>query len=269
MKSLIVLSIAALTFMPLSQDEAASEMPTIDNLRNLKANSFKVGEKLSYSISYGFIDAGEASLSVTEITKKSGRPVYHAVGIGRTVGMAEWFFKTRDRYESYIDTEAIVPWEFIRDVNEGGYIIKRHLIFDQHKQKVFDKEAPQKGRFSYEPYAQDMLSAFYYARSVRTDTLKKGDMISFNMFLDHEQFPFKLHYLGKEMVKTEKGKVQCLKLKPSLQEGRIFDENEGMTIYVSDDVNKVPVLIESQLVVGSIKVKLENTENLIRPISYR
>lgn len=269
MKSLLLLTIAALTFVPLSQDESTNNLATIDNLRNLQSKSFKVGEKLSYSISYGFIDAGAATLSVEKITEKAGRPVYHAVGLGRSVGMAEWFFKTRDRYESFIDTEAIVPWEFIRDVNEGGHIIKRHLIFDQYQQTVADKEAPHKGEFSFEPYAQDMLSAFYYARSIKTDTLEPGDIISFNMFLDHEQFPFKLRYLGKEMIKTDKGKVQCLKLKPSLQEGRIFDENEGMTIYVSDDINKVPVLIESQLVVGSIKVKLVDTANLIRPISYR
>tara|TARA_R110002050_G_scaffold171370_1_gene303376 strand:+ start:1958 stop:2767 length:810 start_codon:yes stop_codon:yes gene_type:complete len=269
MKSLLLLSIAVLTFTPLSQDEQPQNLATIESLRNLKSNSFKVGEKLSYTISYGFIDAGEATISIEKVTKKAGRPVFHAVGLGRSVGMTEWFFKTRDRYESYIDTEAIVPWEFIRDVNEGGYKIKRHLIFDQLQQKVVDKMAPQKGEFTFEPYAQDMLSAFYYARSIKTDTLQPGDMISFTMFLDHEQFPFRLHYLGKEIVKTDFGQVQCLKLRPSLQEGRIFKENEGMTIYVSDDINKVPVLIESELLVGSIKVKLVKTENLIRGLQYR
>ena len=260
---------AVLTFSPLSQDVSLESTATIDSLRNLHSNAFKPGERLSYTISYGFIDAGEATLSVTEITKRAGRPVYHTVGTGRSVGMAEWFFKTRDRYESFIDTEAIVPWEFIRDVNEGGHKINRHLIFDQLAQKVVDKAAPAKGEFTFEPYAQDMLSAFYYARSIKTDTLEPGDMISFNMFLDYEQFPFRLHYLGKEMVKTDKGKVRCLKLRPSLQEGRIFKENEGMTIYVSDDINKVPVLIESELLVGSIKVKLVQAENLIRGLSYR
>jgi hypothetical protein len=94
-------------------------------------------------------------------------------------------------------------------------------------------------------------------------------MVSFTMFLDHEQFPFRLRYLGKEMVKTEKGKVQCLKLRPSLQEGRVFQENEAMTIYVSDDINKVPVLIESELLVGSIKVELVKAENLVQALSYR
>jgi hypothetical protein len=269
MKGILLFSIASLSLVPLSQGEPPLGTSAIESLRNLEVKSFKVGEKLSYTVRYGFIEAGEATISVEKITTKANRPVFHTVGVGRSVGMAEWFFKTRDRYESFIDTEAIVPWEFIRDVNEGGYKIKRHLVFDQIKQKVIDKEAPHKGEFTFDPYAQDMLSAFYYARSIRTDTLEIGEMVSFTMFLDHEQFPFRLRYLGKEMVKTKKGKVQCLKLRPSLQEGRVFQENEAMTIYVSDDINKVPVLIESELLVGSIKVELVKAENLVQALSYR
>lgn len=269
MKQILLFSLAFLGFSPLSPDASSSQSSPLESLRNMEVKSFKVGEKLHYTISYGFIDAGEATISIEKITRKADRPVFHALGIGRSVGMAEWFFKTRDRYESFIDTEALVPWEFIRDVNEGGYKIKRHLIFDQWEQKVIDKEAPQKGEFSYAPYAQDMLSAFYFARSINSDTLKVNDMISFTMFLDHEQFPFRLRYLGKAMVKTNKGKVLCLKLRPSLQKGRVFKENEAMTIYVSDDINKVPVLIESELMVGSIKVELVKTENLISALRYQ
>jgi hypothetical protein len=269
MKGILLFSIAVLTLVPFSQDKTHLSSPAIEGFRNLEVKSFKVGEKLNYTVRYGFIDAGEATISVEKITTKSGRPVFHTVGVGRSIGMAEWFFKTRDRYESFIDTEAIVPWEFIRDVNEGGFKIKRHLVFDQIAQKVIDKEAPHKGEFTFEPYAQDMLSAFYYARSIKTDTLEIGEMVSFTMFLDHEQFPFRLRYLGKEVIKTKKGKVQCLKLRPSLQEGRVFQENEAMTIYVSDDINKVPVLIESELLVGSIKVELEKAENLVKPLRYR
>lgn len=269
------LFIALLGFVPLvnsSPSQAAEETnppAQVEQLRNLAQSAFKPGEVLEYRIRYGLIEAGKAKLEVKEIVNRSGRPSYHVVGTGRTLGMTEWFFKTRDRYESFIDTEALVPWEFIRDVNEGGYKINRHLIFNQYKQTVRDLKAPQKGTFNYEAYAQDMISAFYYARSWDATKLKKGDEISFTMFLDHEQFPFKMVILGRKEVKTEWGKIRCLALKPKLQEGRVFDEEEGMTIYVSDDANKVPVLIESSLFIGSIRVELTKFQGLRHKLQFK
>lgn len=245
------------------------EIEPVDSLRELGQSAFKPGEVLKYKIRYGLINAGEAELKVSEITERSGRPVYHVVGTGRTVGMAEWFFKTRDRYESYIDTQAMVPWEFIRDVNEGGYTINRHLIFDHYNQSVKDLKAPKKGSFRIDEYAQDMISAFYYARTYDAPSLAAGDEIDFNMFLDHEPFPFKLVILGRKWVDTDMGKVRCLELRPKLQEGRIFKESEDMTIYVSDDVNKIPILIKSDLLVGSVKVELSAYESLIAPIQFQ
>lgn len=241
----------------------------VEQMRNLNQKAFKPGEKLEYRVRYGLIEAGKAELKVTEIVNKSGRPSYHVVGTGRSVGMTEWFFKTRDRYESFIDTEALVPWEFIRDVDEGGHKINRHLIFNQYQQTVRDLKAPKKGTFKYEAYAQDMISAFYYARSWDAKKLKKGDEISFTMFLDHEQFPFKLVILGRKEIETEWGKIRCLALRPKLQEGRVFSEEEGMTIYVSDDGNKVPILIESSLFIGTVKVELTGFKGLRYKLQFK
>lgn len=258
---LSLLSLLPATFIAPSDAEPSAGNKVVE-LRNLKQSAFKPGEVLEYRIRYGLIEAGKAKLEVKSLTTKSNRQAYHVVGTGRSVGMTEWFFKTRDRYESYIDAEAMVPWEFIRDVNEGGYKIQRHLIFDQYAQTVRDLKAPQKGSFEFDAYAQDMISAFYFARSWDASSLKKGDEISFTMFLDHEQFPFKLIILGRKDVETEWGKIPCIALRPKLQEGRVFKEEEGMTIYVSDDANKIPVLIESSLFIGSIKVELTGYKGL-------
>lgn len=258
---LSLLSLLPATFIAPSKMASDTANPVVE-LRNLKQTAFKPGEVLEYRIRYGLIEAGKAKLEVKELTTKANRPCYHVVGTGRSVGMTEWFFKSRDRYESFIDAEAMVPWEFIRDVNEGGYEIQRHLIFDQYAQTVRDLKAPQKGQFKFEPYAQDMISAFYFARSWDATTLKKGDEISFTMFLDHEQFPFKLIILDRKNIKTEWGEIPCIALRPMLQEGRVFKEEEGMTIYVSDDANKIPVLIESSLFIGSVKVELTGYKGL-------
>ncbi|MGI8893419.1 MAG: DUF3108 domain-containing protein, partial [Bacteroidia bacterium] len=93
-------------------------------LRKVENNAFKPGEKLKYRVHYGFVDAGEAILEVQpKIKKHAGRDVYHIVGTGKSLGAFDWFYKVRDRYETFIDTEAMVPWYFIRKVDEGGYKI--------------------------------------------------------------------------------------------------------------------------------------------------
>lgn len=264
-----LLLLIGLLFLPLrgsmGQEQSATDPHA---LRYRPQKAFRVGEKLHYQIRYGIIKAGKATVEVRSHTQRAGRPVYHVVGTGRSIGMAEWFFRTRDRYESFIDTAALAPWEFIRDVDEGGHIIKRHLIFDQARKVVKDLEHLDKGIFNFPDYAQDMFSSFYYARSVDAAKLKTGDDIAFTMFLDHEQFPFRLRLIGRETIKTDFGKVKCLVLRPTLQKGRVFKEEESMTIWVTDDPNKIPILVKSELLVGSIKVELTGFEGLRHPSPF-
>ncbi len=247
-----------------SQVEGISEP-----LRKMDNTSFKVGEYLKYRIHYGIIDAGIAELSVKSKTTKVGRPVYYMTGKGRSVGMAEWFFKTRDTYETYLDTEALVPWEFVRDVNEGGYEIKRHLVFDHYNNNVRDLDQKPVKTYSIPKNAQDLLSTFYYSRCLATEGLEKGQTIPIDMFLDHEPFSFKYKYLGTETVKTKFGKIRCKKFIPVVQSGRVFGDKEGITLWVTDDKNKIPVRLEAELVVGSIKMDLEDYRNNLYPMDFK
>lgn len=247
------------------QAEAPDTLPELPK-RGQKA--FKEGEYLKYRIHYGIINAGRAELRIKNLEFRENRPVFHVVGTGRSVGMAEVFFRTRDRYESWIDAEALVPWEFVRDVDEGGYIIERHLRFDRYKNTAKDSKLRRDTVFAIPDDAQDMLSAFYYARSIDAKGLRKGDLIPVNIFLDHKVFAFQLKYMGKETVKSKFGKIRCLKFMPTVQEGRVFKEKEGMLLWVSDDENKVPIRLETELVVGSIKMDISDYKNLRHPIRF-
>lgn len=240
-----------------------------DSLPSIENTAFKVGEYLKYRIHYGIINAGIAELSIKEVTERNNRPVYHMIGEGKTVGMAEWFFRTRDRYESFIDTEAIIPWEFIRDVDEGGFVIKRHLKFDQYTNQVTETLTKPEKTYSTIRYAQDMLSAFYYARCIKTDDLEVGEHLPVDMFLDYEDFSFRLQLVAIESIKTRWGKVRCKKLMPVVQEGRVFSDQEGLTLWVTDDENKVPVRLEAALLVGNIKMDLVDYKNLMHPIQFQ
>lgn len=230
---------------------------------------FKVGEKLEYNIRYGLIKAGEATLQVQKYTRRRGSSVYHMVGTGRTTGVTDWVFPTRDRYETYLDTSSLYPVEFIRDVDEDGYIIKRHILFDQDEKTARDLERDDDSVFSFENNMQDIFSAFYFARSMNVEGIEYGDIIGIDVFLDHEHFPFKLKFMGTQTVELDDFSINCMKFMPVVQEGRVFKDEETMTIWVSNDKNRIPVRLESELRVGSVKVDLTSYQNLAHRLNRR
>lgn len=261
---------ALLALIPISFFSSPQADPIItEPLREVDNTAFKVGEYLKYRIHYGIIDAGVAEISVKSKTSRKGRSVYHMVGKGRSVGMAEWFFKTRDTYETYMDAEALLPWEFVRDVNEGGYIIKRHLMFDHYNNTARDLAQSPVKTYTIPQNSQDLLSTFYYARCLPTENLKPGQTIPVEMFLDHEPFAFQFKYLGTETIKSEWGRVRCKKFMPVVQSGRVFNDQEGMTLWVTDDKNKIPIRLQAELLVGSIEMDLVDFRNNLHPIDFK
>jgi hypothetical protein len=231
-----------------------------------KQHAFLVGEKLSYKIHYGMITAGEATIEVKEKKRVNGKNTYHMVGTGKSVGMAEWFFKTRDRYETFMDEKTLLPAKFIRDVNEGGYIIKRNIDFDRTTNTARDAELKKDTVFSLPHNVHDIFSAFYYARCLDVSNIKVGDLIEIPTFLDHELFYFRIKFVGRETIKTDIGKIKALKFVPVLQEGRVFKDEDDLHIWISDDANHIPLLVKSELLVGSIKVSITGHEGLRTPL---
>lgn len=237
---------------------SAFEFRTIDN------NSFQIGEKLTYRVHYGFVDAGEAVLEVKASDKKvNGRELFHIVGKGRSLGTFNWFFKVQDRYETYIDAEGLFPWMFIRRVYEGGYEVNQDYTFYQHKQLVNDGAKD----YTVPTNIQDMISSYYYARTLDFEGAKVGDIFEFNSFVDGEVFPLKIKYLGKDEVKIRNGKFKCLKFCPVIQTGRIFKNEEDLSVWISDDENKIPLLAQANILVGSIKMEVTKYEGLKNPIA--
>lgn len=232
--------------------------------RKVQNNAFAIGEKLTYTMHYGFVDAGRAVLEVQKTDKKiNGREMFHVVGKGKTLGAFNWFFKVQDRYETFMDAESLFPWIFIRRVYEGGTTINQDYTFFQHKQTVND------GKQNHEVPAniQDMISSYYYARTLDFSNAEKGDVFEFNTFVDGEVFPLKIKFLGKETIKMRNGKYKCLKFCPVIQTGRIFKNEEDLQVWISDDANKIPLLAKANILVGSIKMEVTDYEGLKSPIA--
>lgn len=237
--------------------------------------TFKRGELLTYRVHYGIIDAGEATIEVaSDAPAFAGKSTYHLVGRGKSTGTFDWFFKVRDRYDSYVDEETLLPRFFMRRVDEGGFIINQDYLFNQSKSMVSVKrDGTDKPRnvsdksFEIPANTHDILSAFYYARTIDFSSLKPGDVVTVNTFFDEEIFPLSMKVVGREVLKTKAGKIHCIKIRPGIQKGRVFKEEEDLTLWVSDDKNRIPVRLQANVLVGSIKMDLKEYKNLANQLA--
>lgn len=232
----------------------------------MRNGSFVAGEQIRFNVFYNlagvYVNAGEASFTTT-LEQMAGRPVYHIVGSGRTHSSYDWIYKVRDRYETYVDTATMLPLRFVRNVDEGGDKKYEQVTFN----KAANTAITNKGVFKVPDCVQDVLSAIYYARNINYAGYKPGDKIPFSMFLDNELHNLYVRYLGTEEVKTRYGTFRAIKFSPLLIKGTIFEGGERMTVWVTNDANRMPVRIESPIVVGSVKVDMMSYRNLRHPMT--
>lgn len=224
------------------------------------------GEQIMYIVYYTvagiYVNAGNATFT-NSVEKLNGRPVFHISAVGVTNTKYDWIYKVRDKYESYIDTTNMQPLKFVRDVSEGDYKHYESIMFNQNANTAVTKS----GVYKVPDCVQDVISAVYCARNIDFNKYKKDDKIPFKMFLDNEVYDMYIRYLGKEEIKTKYGKFRAIKFKPLLLKGTIFEGGEKMNVWVSDDQNRIPLRIESPIVVGSVKVDMMSYRNLRYPLS--
>jgi Protein of unknown function (DUF3108) len=236
-----------------------------------KEDAYAVGEWFKFRIHYGFVNAGYATLEVKDATINN-KKVFHVVGKGFTTGMSRFFFKVDDLYESYIDKDTQNPYQFVRKINEGGYTKNQEGFFNPSTNKVLIKDYKHKteNTFSIPKNTQDIMSTFYYLRNYpNIDKIKPGDSVAIDMFFDDETTKFKLKFIGREDITTKFGTVSTMIFRPLVQSGRVFKEEESLTVWISDDDNKLPIRIKASLAVGSIKADLDAFKGLKNPFKVK
>ncbi len=231
-----------------------------------KNEPFKDGEFLKFKMSYsGFLKAGNATLALKEEQFKD-KKVFHATGKGWTTGMIKWFFKVNDDYQSYFDEKSGKPYVFKRKINEGGHKKHKQITFNQQENTAYVQNfRNKKDTLISAVNVQDMISAFYFLRSYGTKKMKKGEEIKIDMFFDNHTYPFKLRFLGSEILTTKFGKVKTQKFRPIVKAGRVFKEQESVTVWITADENKIPVKIKASLAVGSLRAELSSYKGLANP----
>ncbi|MFN8116282.1 MAG: DUF3108 domain-containing protein [Bacteroidia bacterium] len=237
----------------------SKELPLVQN------EAFKAGEILSYRLHYGVMDAGVILMEVKpEVLEVAGRKVYHIVGNGYSQGAFDWFFKVRDRYETFMDKDALLPWMFVRRVYEGGVTINQDYKFNHYTNKV---DVGSGEKVEIPEGTQDMISAFYSARNIDLSNAKEGDVFTINSIVDKEIWPLKIRYVGKEKITCDIGTFNCVKFRPIVQKGRVFKHEDDLNVWLTDDKNHVPLRAQAKLVVGSIKLDIVSVKNLANPTS--
>lgn len=255
MRKLLLIAVFLITVSALS----AQELPL------KKEPVFQAGEVLQYKLKYGFITAAEGTLKVLNSDLKFGdKSTYKLVVDARTSGTFDIFYKIRDHYDSYIDKTTLTPYFYQENVREASYKRQDKARFTQETRKVVSN----RGTFTA-PTDQtfDLVSAYYFARSLEISNMKIGDKFKLNYFLGDNIHQLEIKYVGKEVVDSKLGKIRCLKFSPSIDPGRIFRKDSNLYLWITDDGNRVPVKAQVEIIVGAVTMEIKSAEGLKYPLA--
>ena len=239
--------------------------------RSVQNNAFVRGEKLTFRVAFnssltGSITGGKATLEVKNENKVlNNRSTYHVVGEGKTTGFIELFYKIHDRFESYFDQDALIARQFIRRTRENAYKKDDLVVFRQDDLLAVSLTKVVKVPANI----QDVISAFYYARTLDISNLEPGGIIHIPFFLDDSVYNSRVIFKGRETVKTKLGKFRCIAFRPMVATGYAFDDPYPITIWLTDDANRMPVLIDSEQSVGRARVELISYSGLANPVTAK
>lgn len=224
-----------------------------------KIRPYKSGESLKYTIKYGPFHGGDAILDL-KLVKYENKTAYHAKVLAKSVGITDKLYRIRDYYESYFDPKNITPYKATRNISEGNYKKYNEVLYNLADSSLYSQNSDSV--YKVPPSILDMVTLLYFIRGIDYHNIKVGDSLDIVTFFDDEIFPFPIRYKGKEEVKTKLGKFKCLRFVPVVEPGRIFESEDDMTFWLSDDKNLVPLRVKFDLIVGSVKCDLAEYSNL-------
>lgn len=230
-----------------------------DEFRTIENNAFKVGEKLTFDLKYGFVTAGISVMQVEDIRKIFGRDTYHITFSVNSVPSFDWIYKVRDRYETYLDVKGIFPWRFEQHIREGSFSRDLSAFFDQKHGKAKTTQ----GTYDIPKYVNDIVSAFYLARTFDYSKMKKGDLVHLFNFYKDKAYGLDIKFLGREVIDTPAGKFNSIIVEPVIKEGGLFKSEGSIYVWLSDDQVKIPVRVKTKVVVGSVDAYLSSYQGLV------
>jgi len=234
-------------------------------MRTIKNNAFSVGERLVFDVNYGMITAGEAVMSIPAFDSVAGRKCFRIQFTVNSLASFSWIYRVEDRYLTFIDVEAIAPLRFEQHIREGSFSKDFVAEFD-HKKKI---ATTPKGQYPIPEYVHDILSAFYYVRTLDFSSSKPGDMMTMSNFYGDKSYELGVKFLGRQELEVEAGTFRTIVVEPLVKEGGLFKSEGRIVIWLTDDQAKIPIRVNTKVVIGSIDTELREYSGMMAPVSSR
>jgi hypothetical protein len=267
-KFLLILIFAGMSAMAQNQGSSPTAAPdeVLYDLKPIKNNAFTFGERLSYRVHYGVLNGGNAYFEVADQPiMVNDRQTYYIKAYGKSTGLVDMMFKVKDEFESYMDVEALVPWKATKKVKEGNYTDSDFIVFD-HRRRVASSRI---GNITIPEGTKDIISSIYYARSLDMTNAQAGDIFPVTFYLDQQNYEFRFKFLGRETIEVDAGKFKALKIRPQVIKGRVFKDSDAITMWVTDDENKIPLLVKTDIWVGSLKMEISDMKGIKNPVTAK
>lgn len=241
----------------------------------VKNPSFSRGEMIHFKMTYGIFTVGKGSAQIhPDYHKVNGRDCFKVDVFGKTVGMVDWVADVDDQWGGYVDTASLIPHQFYRKIREGRYKKDEWTNFDHVNHKIEVKSMNYKtGKmrepkyYDGPPHVRDMISGFLYLRVMDFSKLKPGDTVNVKGFFEDEFYSMNIIYKGKSTIKLKVGKVRALVFKPVMPKNKVFDGENSVTAWFSDDKNRIPLKIDAEMFIGSAGVELVGYSGLKNPLN--
>ncbi len=235
-----------------------------------KNTAFTFGEELNFDVSYGWLNLAEAKLQIGKrAINESSRPHYKIDAFGKTKGAATIFGRVNDNWGTHLDTGTLLPTLSYRHIEEGKYRKHELVYFDQQKKKarieLYDRdnrELKTTNEFKLPGQVQDLVSGFYFLRTMDLSDLKKGQAVLITGFFDNEIYNLKLIYEGTEQIETNLGIKETYIFSPLIPANKLFRGEYPVKVWVTKDLNKIPVKIKADLFIGSLNIDISSAKGL-------
>ena len=281
-KILISAALSCLAALPLfSETKSWSEGGCVP-VRNISSGdslAYRAGEILSFTVHYewGAInsDVGWANV-VLDTLRLNGQKVFHCMAYGRTTRFYDWFFKVRENFQSWFTYDGLKPVRFTRDTYEGKYVAKNTyeyrrggLAGDHIRADVYtSSQGDTYAELPLDDCTFDLPALFYFARNIDYDRVVQDVKYPITFAIDDDVYNVYFIMRGKETIKVRGlGTVKTVKFSVKLLSGNIFTGEEDLSLWITDDDNRIPVYFEAPILVGVASGRLKGYENLKYPFS--
>jgi len=261
MRTLLISTLVLLTAVGLAVSQtgaggddapaAAVRAPALSHDGTVDVPPFGVGERLTFEIGYGFVDAGTAVLGIPELVEHQGRSCYRILSVAESNSFISSFFHVRDVAESYLDARDLVSRRFEKSLREGNYRAHDLVEFDHERQIAIYPDRSEIIPLAAE--AQDILSSLY---TVRMMDLEVGRSVFIENHADRKNYPLEILVVKKERVSVPAGRFDCIVVEPRMRGAGLFSHKGRLWVWLTDDDLHLPVQMRSKVVIGSISAEL-------------